>query len=168
MAEGAQGKVCLVRKLLRHVLIVLGVVALSASASAEPPQTPAGYWKVIDDKTGRARAIAHIEERNGELVGRIEKLLEPTKGNPNPICTKCPGTKRGKPVIGLEFLWGFKRESKGWSDGYVLDPEEGRTYHGNMELHDGGRRLKLFGYVRVIVKIGRSQVWVRAAASDAR
>ncbi len=137
-------------------------VACAQDASA----TPIGYWKTIDDKTGKARGMVRIFEVKGELRGRIEKLLAPPKDDPNPICRKCTGDKKNKPVRGMEFLWGFKREAKGWSDGYVLDPEDGQIYHGSMEVIDSGRRLKLFGYVRIIFKIGRSQVWERASPGE--
>jgi uncharacterized protein (DUF2147 family) len=153
--------------LLRIILSVAAFVALPGMAWADDAgASPVGHWKTIDDKTRQARSIVRIVEVNGELRGRIEKLLAPPKDDPDPICKKCTGDKKNKPVRGLEFLWGFKREAKGWSDGYVLDPEEGRTYHGSIQVIDAGKRLKLFGYVRVIIKIGRSQVWERVSLGD--
>jgi uncharacterized protein (DUF2147 family) len=150
------------KKPFRAILSLVTLVALQGSAWADDANaTPVGSWKTIDDKTRQAKAIVRIVEVNGELRGRIEKLLAPPKDDPDPICKKCTGDKKDKPVRGMEFLWGFKREAKGWSDGYVLDPEEGQTYHGSIQLIDGGKRLKLFGYVRVIIKIGRGQVWER-------
>ena len=142
-------------------MLVVFVAPTDVAWADDSSATPAGYWKTIDDKTHQARSIVKIVEVNGELRGRIEKLLAPPKDDPDPICKKCTGDKKDKLVRGMEFLWGFKREAKGWSDGYVLDPEEGQTYHGSIQLIDGGKRLKLFGYVRVIIKIGRGQVWER-------
>ncbi len=134
------------------------------SADQAPVNTPVGYWKTIDDKTGKPRSIVKIFEANGELHGRIEKLLDVPSGAKAPSCDKCPGDKKGKPVLGLEFLWGFKRDGANWGEGAVLDPEEGKVYKANLELLDGGKRLKLFGFVRVLVKIGRSQTWTRVDA----
>jgi uncharacterized protein (DUF2147 family) len=150
------------KKLLEVLLSLAAFVTLYGIAWADNVSaTPVGYWKTIDDKSHQARSIVRIVEVNGELRGRIEKLLAPPKDDPDPICKKCTGDKKNKPVRGLEFLWGFQREAKGWSDGYVLDPEEGRIYHGSIQVIDGGKRLKLFGYVRVIIKIGRGQIWER-------
>ncbi|HTA93384.1 MAG TPA: DUF2147 domain-containing protein [Polyangiaceae bacterium] len=145
------------------MLLLTGVLS---AAQASDDNTPVGYWKTIDDHTGQARSIVQIFEANGELHGRVEKFLNLPNGTKPPTCDKCPGDKKGKPVLGLEFLWGFKRDGAGWSDGSVLDPEEGRVYHANLELLDGGKRLKLFGYVRVVFKIGRSQTWLRVASPD--
>lgn len=141
------------------------VPAIAALAHAgEETNTPVGYWKTIDDRTGKPRSIVRIYEQGGQLHGRIEKLLDPSRQNP--ICTECPGAKKDKPVLGMEILWGFKREDGGWSDGRVLDPQEGKTYHANLEVLEGGKRLKLFGYIRVVFKIGRSQTWSRVSPGD--
>jgi uncharacterized protein (DUF2147 family) len=149
-------------------LLALPIFWLASLSLADqaPENTPVGYWKTIDDHTGQARSIVRIFEANGELHGRVEKLLNLPAGMKPPTCDKCPGNRQGKPVLGLEFLWGFKRNGAGWSDGSVLDPEEGRVYDANLEVLDGGKRLKLFGYVRVVFKIGRSQTWTRVASAE--
>ncbi len=146
--------------------IGLCLLAMGAELSADQAaaSTPIGYWKTIDDKTGKPRSIVKIFELNGELRGRIEKLLDVPSGAKAPSCDKCPGDKKGKPVLGLEFLWGFRRDGASWGEGAVLDPEEGKVYKANLELQDGGKRLKLFGFVRVLFKIGRSQTWTRVDA----
>ncbi len=149
-------------------LLALPLCLLAAELPAdEPPATtPIGFWKTIDDHTGQARSIVKVFEVNGELRGRVEKLLNQPSGAKPPTCDKCPGDRKGKPVLGLEFLWGFKRDGANWSDGSVLDPEEGRVYNANLQVLDGGKHLKLFGYVRVVFKIGRSQTWTRVASAD--
>ncbi len=152
-------------RLLLALVLGLPMVLLARKLSAEEPQTtPIGYWKTVDDHTGKARSIVRIFEVGGELRGRIEKLLDLPAGAAPPKCEDCPGNKKDKPVLGLEFMWGFKHEGVGWSDGSVLDPQEGKVYNANLEVLDGGKRLKLFGYVRVVFKLGRSQTWTRVAA----
>jgi uncharacterized protein (DUF2147 family) len=151
---------------LALTFFLAAILTLKSDAWADDASaTPVGYWKTIDDKTHRPRSIVKIVEIDGELHGRILELLAPPRGNPNPVCVKCTGVNKNRPVLGLEILWGMKREAKGWSDGYVLDPEEGRIYRGNVQVIDGGKRLKLFGYVRVVIKIGRSQVWERVLSA---
>ena len=155
-------------KRLLCVIVGLAVSVASSQLSADqaPANTPIGYWKTIDDKTGKPRSIVRIFELNGELRGRIEKLLDLPSGAKAPICEQCPGDKKGKPVLGLEFLWGFKRDGAGWGEGAVLDPEEGKVYKANLDVLDGGKRLKLFGFVRVVFKIGRSQTWTRVESAN--
>ena len=134
--------------------------AVSAAAS------PIGHWKTIDDKTGKPRSIVKIWEQEGELRGRIERLIREPNEEQDPLCDKCKDERHNKKIIGMEFLWGFKRERDSWSDGWVLDPKDGNTYHATLELTEGGAKLRLFGYVRIILKIGRSQTWERVKPEE--
>jgi uncharacterized protein (DUF2147 family) len=164
-----------VRKAL-PVLVVLALCRIAGADVVEPRKaekaaasataTPVGYWKTIDDKTGKPRSIVKIWEQDGELRGRIERLIREPSEEQDPVCDKCKGEKQGKKIIGMEFLWGFKRQSTSWSDGWVLDPKDGNTYHATLELAEAGTKLRLFGYVRIIFKIGRSQTWERVAAEE--
>jgi uncharacterized protein (DUF2147 family) len=128
--------------------------------------SPVGYWKTIDDKTRKPRSIIKIWEQGGELRGRVERLIREPNEEADPVCTECKGEKRNQKMLGLEFLWGFRRQDAGWSDGWVLDPEEGNTYHATLEVVEGGKKLKLFGYIRILVKIGRSATWERIRPED--
>jgi len=139
------------------------MISIVATALADAPtMTPVGYWEATDHRTSKPSAVISIREIRGELRGRIEKLINPPNGEANPICTKCPGCKRNQHVLGMEVVWGLKREGNGFSDGWALDPVDGNTYHLRLDVVDGGNRLKVFGYVQVIVKIGRTEFWRRA------
>ena len=164
---------------MRKSWLVLIALALCGNASAdvvEPRRadraiasvtaSPAGYWKTIDDKTGKPRSIVKIWEQDGELRGRIERLIREPGEPPDPVCDRCKADKHNQRIMGMEFLWGFKRQAAGFSDGWVLDPKDGNTYHASLELAEGGTKLRLFGYVRIVFKIGRSQTWERVAAED--
>jgi len=124
--------------------------------------TPVGYWKTIDDKTSEVKSIVKIWlDQDGTLKGRIEKIFPKPGEDPNPVCDKCKGDKKDQPVLGMEFLWGFKGSGSEWGSGQVLDPENGKVYNCQLEVIDDGRKLKVFGYIRLIFKIGRSQIWLR-------
>ncbi len=134
--------------------------------TADALKSPVGYWKTIDDKTKKPRSIVKIWEQDGELRGRIEQLLREPNEEQDPLCDQCKGEKHNKKIIGLEFLGGFKRQASGWSDGWVLDPKDGNVYHGTLEVIEDGAKLKLFGYIRILFKIGRSQTWERVRPED--
>jgi uncharacterized protein (DUF2147 family) len=164
------------------VLMVLGVLVACATAravgadviearSAESSAvngvaSAVGYWKTIDDKTGKPRSIVKIWEQDGELRGRVERLIREPNEEQDPVCDKCKDERHNKKIIGMEFLWGFKREGAGWSDGWVLDPKNGSVYHATLELVEAGAKLRLFGYIRVVFKIGRSQTWERVKPEE--
>ena len=61
----------------------------------------------------------------------------------------------------MEFLWGLEGAGAVWKNGQALDPENGKVYNCQLEVIENGKKLKVFGYIRIIFKIGRSQIWLR-------
>lgn len=122
--------------------------------------SPVGRWKTVDDVTGKAKSVVVIWEENGKLYGRIQKLVDPDPNDPNPRCEECTGDQKGKRVIGLRILWDLCRDSNGWSGGSILDPANGKTYKCQLSVEDGGRKLKVRGFIGVSL-LGRTQYWLR-------
>lgn len=120
--------------------------------------SPVGRWKTIDDATGKVKSIVAIRAVNGELDGTIETLFNPPV--PHPTCYLCSGALKDRPLVGLQVLWGFKQNGDEWSGGKVLDPESGKIYHASLTLEDGGKKLRLRGYIGVPL-LGRTEHWVR-------
>jgi uncharacterized protein (DUF2147 family) len=132
--------------------------AQAAGTTTLPANSPVGRWKTIDDKTGKVKSIVVIGEQNGALSGTIEQLFDPPV--PKPTCYLCSGDLKDKPLVGLRVLWGFRVDGSGWSGGQVLDPETGKIYRASMALEDGGKQLRLRGYIGIPL-LGRTERWVR-------
>ncbi|MFC2146493.1 DUF2147 domain-containing protein [Acidobacteriota bacterium] len=129
--------------------------------------TPEGYWKTIDDKTGEVKSIVKLWiAEDGTIKGRCEKVFPKEGEDPNPICDKCKGDKKDQPVLGMEILWGFEGAGAEWKNGKALDPENGKIYNCQLEVIENGKKLKVFGYIRIIFKIGRSQIWLRESVDQ--
>lgn len=146
------------------LLLALAVLAGSSHPALAQPShvstaSPVGRWKTIDDATGIAKSIVEIREENGTLTGTIETLFNPPV--PHPICYLCSGAKKDQPLVGLQILWGFHRDGAQWSGGLVLDPETGKIYRASLSLEDGGRKLRVHGYIMVPL-LGRTEYWLRA------
>ncbi len=143
-------------------LAALILLLLPADSNTADHDSPVGLWRTVDDRTGEVRSIIRIWLEQGKLFGRVEKSF-PRPGEPkNPLCEKCPPPFRGRPVIGLTFMWDFELSGKKWINGRVLDPEEGKIYNCELTLAPDGQSLKVYGYIRLLVRIGRSQTWLRA------
>ena len=138
-------------------LILLGATAAQAQ---QPLTSPVGLWKNIDDVTGKSLALIRITESNGVLSGKIEKLFLTPGENQNPTCTKCEGSNKDQPVLGLVILVGLKKEGDEYRGGTILDPDNGQQYKSRLLLEDGGKKLNVRGYIG-IPWIGRSQLWLR-------
>lgn len=133
-------------------------------ADAVAGSSPAGYWTTIDDDGKTPTGIIKIEERDHKLVGTLVSLINPD--TPNPTCDKCDGSKRGKPVLGMQIIWGLEADGEEWSGGYILDPKNGKEYRCYLEVEDGGAVLKVRGYVGISL-LGRTQHWKRAKGPNA-
>ncbi|MBD7921604.1 DUF2147 domain-containing protein [Xanthomonas sp. CFBP 8703] len=141
--------------LLALPLSVAAFVAQAADTS------PVGRWQTIDDETGKPKSIVQIEQAgNGTLSGKVVEILQSNHG-PNPMCDKCDGAQKGKPIKGMTILWGLKPDGTAvWSGGSVLDPAKGKTYKAKVTLTDGGKKLQMRGYIG-IEALGRTQTWIR-------
>ena len=145
---------------LPFVLVL--VVGLGHPAWAQDHATsPVGRWKTIDDSTKKPKSVVRVWEKSGVVYGTIESLF-PDAGQPaDPVCDKCEGASQGKPIKGMTIMWGFAKDDDEWTGGRILDPENGKVYKCYLEVVDGGRRLKVRGYVGISV-IGRTQYCERS------
>jgi uncharacterized protein (DUF2147 family) len=119
--------------------------------------SPIGRWKTVDDATGKPNSVVVIWEANGKLFGKIEKLLD---SDPDPRCNRCEGELKDRSLIGLQILWDLRKEGDEWSGGRILDPDNGKIYRCYIALEDGGKRLKVRGYIGVSL-LGRTEYWLR-------
>ncbi|KTF34822.1 DUF2147 domain-containing protein [Xanthomonas translucens] len=136
-------------------------LSLAAFVAQAADTSPVGRWQTIDDETGKPKSIVQIEQAgNGTLSGKVVEILQSNHG-PNPLCDKCDGAQKGKPIKGMTILWGLKPDAAAvWSGGSVLDPAKGKTYKAKITLSDGGKKLQMRGYIG-IEALGRTQTWIR-------
>lgn len=146
------------RNRLGAVLLAAPLLALSSLAFAQT--APVGNWTTIDDKTGKPKSVVEIyEAKDGSLAGRVVDVLSSDRG-PNPVCDKCTGANKGKPVEGMVIMWGVKKSGNTWEGGKILDPATGKTYSVKVTPIAGGGKLEVRGFMGFSM-LGRTQTWVR-------
>jgi uncharacterized protein (DUF2147 family) len=117
-----------------------------------------GKWKSVDDKTGAVQAIIKIYKgSNGLYYGKIDALYV----HANARCDLCEGDEKGKPVLGMIIIKRMKEENGLLKDGYILDPESGKTYYASINFDVKTNKLKLRGSLDKFGVLGRSQYWIR-------
>ncbi|KAB8172440.1 DUF2147 domain-containing protein [Lysobacter maris] len=151
-------------KLLAPLTALLLAAPLAAASFAglaqTAPSSPVGNWTTIDDKTGRPKSVVEIyEAADGTLAGRVSEILQSDRG-PNPVCDKCSGERKDKPVKGMVILWGLRRDGEIWEDGQILDPASGKIYSAKLTPADDGSKLEVRGFLGFSL-LGRTQTWVR-------
>jgi uncharacterized protein (DUF2147 family) len=152
---------------MKHVfrLTIAAALLLAAGAALAANDTPAGTWKQIDDVSGKAKSIIEITESNGQLQAKVVKVMnlspeEIARDGQHPICRKCDGERKDKPIEGMTIMWGVSKDDDVWDGGKILDPKSGKIYKVKLKLADGGRKLDVHGYIGFAL-LGRSQIWER-------
>lgn len=135
-------------------------VLFSTSALAQAV-TPVGRWTTIDDDTKKPKSVISIYEENGKLFGKIEKLYREPSEDQNPVCDKCEGALKNQPILGMVIMKDLKKDDDEWTGGTILDPANGKTYKCKIAVEDGGKKLKVRGYIGMSL-LGRTQHWVKA------
>ena len=142
---------------MSKAFLVILLAALPLCAFAQ--NTPVGSWTTIDDETGKPKSVVEIyEARDGTLAGRVDEILQSDRG-PNPMCDKCTGANKGKPVKGMVILWGVKQKGNTWEGGKILDPASGKVYSVKVTPTEGGSKLEVRGFMGFSL-LGRTQTWV--------
>lgn len=141
--------------------IFLTVILMAAFSKATAAGIE-GEWRTIDDETGITKSIVRITQTAaGDYQGEVVEILHSDRG-PNPVCEKCPGEFKDKPIRGMVILWGLRhRGNQVYKGGEILDPIKGKIYKANLRLLEDGR-LELRGFIGFSL-IGRSQVWEPAS-----
>ena len=140
--------------------LLAAICLLNAAALSAQSPSPAGRWKTIDDRNGQVQSIMVIEEVGGEFRGRVDRIFSPPAKSANPLCEKCPGDRKNKPVLGMEIMWGFRKSGNDYTGGRIMDPEDGKIYRCKLRLIDAGKKLEVRGYIGFSL-LGRTQTWLR-------
>jgi len=148
--------------LLNLTRMVCGLTAAAGIAlSAQAANTdPSGRWLTIDDNDGKPRSLVIIEEKQGELNGRIAQIFPRPGDDVQNLCEECEGVRKNQPIVGMIFLWGLRKQGDEYAGGQILDPDNGKIYRARLRLSPDGKQLQVRGYIGISL-FGRSQTWLR-------
>ena len=138
--------------------LIAGLVIVAGS-TAFADNTPVGKWHSVDEKTKEIKSEITITEAGGVLTGKVSKLLR-KDAKQDAVCEECEDERKGKPILGLEIIRSAKKDGADnvWTDGKILDPENGKEYALKLTPEDGGKKLAVRGSIG---PFGRTQTWVR-------
>ncbi len=143
------------------VLLSAAILALfMVGGSLQADNSPIGVWKNIDDETNEAKSHIQIfKGKDGKIYGKIIKLLT---DEPDSKCDECKGELYNKPVVGMTIIYGltYDKKSGEYTGGQILDPGNGKFYKCYIKVLDGGKKLKVRGYIG-FAALGRTQYWYR-------
>jgi uncharacterized protein (DUF2147 family) len=151
---------------VRHVkltlLLVLTAMSPVLAAATADLSSPEGLWAPIDGQ-GRRLGLVRIFEQDGAFYGRIEPSSPADDFSAR--CTRCTDDRKDQPIIGLVIMRHLKPKDGEYVGGDILDPDTGGIYRCKFHLMDGGRKLRMRGYLGISL-LGRSLTWVRVNESS--
>jgi len=124
--------------------------------------SPEGLWATFDDRSGQRRSLVEIHVEDGRLRGTITRVYPRQGEDPDPICHQCNGPRRGTRVVGMVVVWGHRQRGPRWSEGRILDPENGKEYASSVWL-EGPDTLRVRGRWGPFY---RTQTWRRVEETD--
>lgn len=140
---------------LRTVVVIFAFVFALPLALHGQGNPAVGLWR--NEEPAKTVLIRTYEE-NGKLMAKVEKLIKGGKEEPNAKCDKCQGDQKDKPIVGLLIAWDLQKDGARYSDGKILDPDDGKTYKCRITPTEGGKKLEVRGSVAIFSK---TQVWSR-------
>ena len=140
---------------MKFLLILL--LSLGSLGTINAQDTITGKWKTIDDETNKPKSIVEIFEKEGKYYGKILKLFRTQDEEQDPLCEECPeeDARYKKKIIGMEILKEMVKSGSEYSEGTILDPNNGKIYR--CKIWREGNNLKLRGYVGPFY---RTQTWL--------
>jgi len=128
------------------IQVRLVLVALLLNCNGAAFSQIAGKWTSIDDNSGQPRSVIEITERGGEFFGKVILIYSKPGEDPNPVCDKCDknDSRFNQKVIGMEIMKELVKEGEEFTNGHILDPENGKVYRCKVWLE--GKVLRVRGY----------------------
>lgn len=123
-----------------------------------------GFWKSIDEKTGRPQSIIGIYEYQGAYYGRIIVTYNDEGSVADTIYNakeRAPGVIGHPFYAGMDIIWELEKHPNKYKDGHILDPEHGKIY--DAELWINHNKLVVRGE---LLFFGRNQEWPLATEKD--
>ena len=144
---------------MKKIALAFGLLGLATFANAADALNGT-VWQTIDDETKQPKAVVKFtEQKNGSLNATITKYLVADQEN---ACTKCEGPYHNKSLKGVTIVRNLKNVGgTRYDGGSIMDPKTGKTYKMKAEIAEGGKKLKVRGYIGVAA-LGRNQTWIRA------
>ena len=134
-----------------RIMLALAILVASAPASAAAPAIE-GQW-LTDDRKG----VVRIAPCGRQMCGTIVRVLDTAPGTPTRDVNNPDASRRTRPILGLQVLWGFEPRAAAWEGGRAYDPKNGKNYRSKLTLNRDGS-LKVTGCVLFVC---RSKRWTR-------
>lgn len=147
-------------------IYLLCLLFLTFSAMVFAESDAVGFWKIVNEKSGKPESIIAIYPYQGKYFGKIvatygaDGKIDETIDKP---LTRAPGVKGNPFYAGLDIIYNLtpEQEGKRLVGGKIMDPDKGKVYNAKVWKENG--QLIMRGEV---LMFGQNQTWPPALDSD--
>lgn len=122
-----------------------------------------GFWKSVNDETGKAQCIVAIYEYEDKFYGRIIATFDSDQKLSETIYSpkgRAPGVIGNPFYCGLDIIWDLIDNGISYK-GKILDPEKGNVYNSELWVEKGNLIVR-----GKLLFLGRNQKWIPAVDAD--
>jgi uncharacterized protein (DUF2147 family) len=140
------------------------ILMLASTAAAQKPDAIVGTWW-NEEKD----AQIEIYPCEGRYCGKIIMLKEPNfpandfkgmAGKPKVDRENPDVSKRERPILGMNIVWGFTPSGENlWDGGFIYNPRDGKTYKCKLSFENPDT-LKVRGFIGISL-IGKTNIWTK-------
>ena len=144
----------------KNIFILALFICLSTTA-----QDILGKWKTYDifDKNV-PESIVEIYSIDDRIYVKIVEIIPDE--HKNDLCNNCPGTLKGKPILGIVILEGAEFKDGIWQGVKMLNAKNGKRYGCHISLV-APDLLKIRGFVGYPI-FGKTLYWTRVKENTFR
>ncbi len=143
--------------MIKYLLLCLFCFSLAA-------EDIVGFWKSVDENSGKARCVVAVYEYKGVRYGRIIGTFDDNGHIKDSIYKpkeRAPGLIGNPFYCGLDLIWGLELYGMDLYKGKIVDPEKGNIYNSELWIQNGNLIVR-----GKLLFFGRSQEWVQATTDD--
>jgi hypothetical protein len=153
---------------LRTLSLLMLLATCCAAQSADGSKDVCGFWKIIDDESGRLRSIIALYQHQDKLYGRLVITFDEQEQVKNTIYApveRATALPEQPFFAGLDIVWDLQWEANRgrWGKGKILDPKKGKVYSSHLSWDDKKQQLVVRGKIG---PFGRNQFWLRTEDKD--
>jgi len=124
-----------------------------------------GYWKTIDDQTGKPQSLVAIYPYHDKYYGRILLTYDDNGKVADTIYQakeKAPGIIGEPYYAGMDIIYDLVKKEGKYTDGKIVDPQKGSVYDAELWLNKK-KDLVVRGE---LLFFGENQIWIKANEND--
>jgi uncharacterized protein (DUF2147 family) len=154
------------KKRSASMFVFAAVFALCAVSALSAQESILGFWKQVDEKSGKPDSLVYIYEYQGKYFGRLIASYATDGTITDTILTKKDKADKlagDPPFCGLDFVYNLEAKGKEYRGG-IIDPRDAKEY--DCRIWREGNNLIVRGQLKGLGFLGRNQTWIAASIAD--